>query len=143
MYTEHSTAPDSNARDEHGQIQGKSIPPFGFASYEFLLARYRFCQLKARAELLEDLETLDEASLIVEIDDYVEVLKEDCIDDLFDAISGALVLVFGAKPSTGFICGTKEAVLTGKPIAGSCCLDAPFELDGNMWGHEVSETLFL
>lgn len=39
----------------------------------------------------------------------------------------------------GFICGIKkEAVVAGgKPLPGSCCLDAPYELDVVNWGPAV------
>jgi len=59
--------------------------------------------------------------------------------DQFGPIQKALQLVFGANTSPGFICGVKDAVVYDRiPMPGSCCLDAPYELDGDSWGQPVS-----
>jgi hypothetical protein len=65
-------------------------------------------------------------------------------ENLFNAftdpatITKALELVFGDKPSVGFICGIKEAVVNGnEAMPGYCCLDAPYQLDEDQWGREV------
>jgi hypothetical protein len=53
-------------------------------------------------------------------------------------VTTALELVFGDKPSIGFICGIKEAVVNdNEAMPGYCCLDAPYQLDGDQWGREV------
>lgn len=60
-------------------------------------------------------------------------------DAYYNAITRGVELVFGDKPSVGFICSIKEAVIKdGKSLPGSCCLDAPFQLDGSNWGNAVS-----
>jgi hypothetical protein len=57
----------------------------------------------------------------------------------YDAITKGLARVFGAKTSVGFICGIKEGVVEdGNKLPGYCCLDAPYQLDNNYWGSEVS-----
>jgi hypothetical protein len=39
----------------------------------------------------------------------------------------------------GFICGIKEAVVNeAADLPGFCCLDAPYQLDNEDWGNEVS-----
>jgi hypothetical protein len=74
--------------------------------------------------------------------DYYNVLSDDdkslvpVSDDanlpkLFVRLTRAAELVFGDKPSVGFICGVKES----QKMAGSCCLDSPF---GQFWGTAVS-----
>ena len=66
----------------------------------------------------------------------------DC--DQFAPLQTALELVFGSHTSPGFICGIKDAVVNdGVPMPGTCCLDAPYELDGKNWGQPVSEPYLL
>jgi len=70
--------------------------------------------------------------------DYHEDITEQCLANFFDAISTGLKLVFGENASPGHICGIKDAIKEDKrPVPGTCCLDAPFELDGDNWGHKV------
>jgi hypothetical protein len=59
--------------------------------------------------------------------------------DYYNTITKGFELVFGDKPSVGFICGIKEAVVNkGKKLPGECCLDAPYQLDYSNWGNKVS-----
>jgi hypothetical protein len=47
----------------------------------------------------------------------------------------AAALVFGEKPSLGFVCGNADAVVNdGKNLPGYCCLDAPYQSDP--WGTD-------
>ena len=74
------------------------------------------------------------------VDDHINNITEDCVTNFFEPIATGLELVFGQNPSPGFICGMKDAiVIDGVSMPGECCLDAPFELSGNDWGHEVRE----
>jgi hypothetical protein len=60
-------------------------------------------------------------------------------DAYYNRITRGVELVFGDKPSVGFICSTKEAVINdGKDLPGFCCLDAPYQLDVSNWGNAVS-----
>jgi hypothetical protein len=61
----------------------------------------------------------------------------------YKAITKGFELVFGDKPSVGFICGIKNAVVNNekpipKDLPGECCLDAPYQLDNKNWGNKVS-----
>jgi hypothetical protein len=60
-------------------------------------------------------------------------------DGYYNAITRGIELVFGDKPSVGFICSVKEAVIIyGKDLPGYCCLDAPYQLNISNWGNAVS-----
>jgi hypothetical protein len=62
--------------------------------------------------------------------------------DYYDRITKGFELVFGNRPSVGFICGIKEAVVNHQAdLPGYCCMDAPFQLDNANWGNEVSVEL--
>lgn len=74
---------------------------------------------------------------VVTADQYWGNLTDKCVPEFFEPISKGLELVFGGKPSVGFICGVRDAIVDdGKQIPGTCCLDAPFQLDGDNWGNE-------
>ena len=113
-------------RDEFGQldsIQGA----YEIATYASLKADSVACRDKAK----EDWDGKDVAELH---EDY-----RKCIGEHMNSQFGrSLELVFGVKASPGFICGVKDAVIgKGKTLPGYCCLDAPYQLDGSAWGHEV------
>jgi hypothetical protein len=72
-----------------------------------------------------------------------EACERECIlerrEDYYNVITTGLELVFGKRPSVGFICGLKEAVVRdGKKLPGYCCLDAPYQLNNLDWGNAVS-----
>ena len=111
---------DSNARDVHGQLKGSSEPAFTHSSYTQLLWLYRKCEAKHRSDVDELLTGED---LKENITQCVGNLTTVCIPEFFESIRIGLEMVFGEKPSAGFICGTKEAIVEdGKTIPGSCCL---------------------
>jgi hypothetical protein len=59
-------------------------------------------------------------------------------EDYYNAITQAFELVFGDRPSVGYICGIKRAVVDhGKNLPGECCISAPFQSETN-WGNAVS-----
>ncbi|CAB9523634.1 expressed unknown protein [Seminavis robusta] len=59
--------------------------------------------------------------------------------DIFAPMQKGIELVFGAKTSPGFICGITQAIVDdGVSMPGSCCLDAPYELEGDSWGQPYS-----
>jgi hypothetical protein len=60
-------------------------------------------------------------------------------EEYYNKITTGFELVFGKRPSVGFICGVKEAVVNdGKKLPGYCCLDAPYQLNNSNWGNAVS-----
>jgi hypothetical protein len=72
-----------------------------------------------------------------------EACERECIlerrEDYYNVITTGFELVFGNKPSVGFICGVKEAVVKDKKkLPGYCCLDAPYQLNNQDWGNAVS-----
>ena len=118
----------SAKRNRHGQLTGIDSA-FVFSSYDELKADYEVCTSEADAD--EDIVG----------DDLTEAYKECLADHFNEPIGRSLELVFVFSASPGYICGIKEAVVDdGKPLPGYCCLDAPFQLDGEYWGHQVSLT---
>lgn len=64
------------------------------------------------------------------------------IKKLFGNFTKGLAMVFGDKPSPGYICGTKTAVVNDAlPLNSTCCLDAPYQLDNALWGTKVSANI--
>ena len=127
---------DSNSqlRDVHGQLttmQGA----FGFTNLGGLETDFKSCQNEARQEY-------DKPDSDMSLDDLTKAYNECLREKLYEPIDTSLELVFGSKPSIGFICGIKDAVRQyskndGKALPGHCCLDAPFQLDDQHWGYEV------
>jgi hypothetical protein len=62
-----------------------------------------------------------------------------CLLEAAEVIQRGLELVFGDRPTQGFICGVKEAVVGGASLPGYCCLDAPYQRQGDNWGYAVSD----
>ena len=126
--------PNSGLRDVHGQLttmQGA----FGFTNLGGLETDFKSCQNEARQEY-------DKPDSDMSLDDLTKAYNECLQEKLYKPIDTSLELVFGSKPSIGFICGIKDAVRQyskndGKALPGHCCLDAPFQLDGQHWGYEV------
>ena len=132
----------STHRTVHGQLKDNSNPAFKFVYYNDLVEEYEACDIELQKTLIKELgsKTRDGDHRKVS-NQYIGNLTSGCIRDFFEPIGKGLELVFGEKPSPGFICGIKDAMLEDdKPFPGSCCLDAPFELDGDNWGHAVSRT---
>ncbi|CAB9509313.1 expressed unknown protein [Seminavis robusta] len=62
---------------------------------------------------------------------------------VFSGIENGMKIVFGNKPSVGYLCGVKEAVVRpvsngggGSKFPGRCCLDAGYEHPGDDWGRK-------
>ena len=116
----------SAKRDGHGQLNGIN-GAYKSKSYSDLQSAFNTCQQQVNGD----------SSLT--LDEKDEQLREQCLaEDVNSAFSRSIELAFGFKASPGFICGIKDAVVNGsKKLPGRCCLDAPFELTGTQWGHEV------
>lgn len=63
-----------------------------------------------------------------------------CASEYFEAVQHGQQLVLGETSSApGFVCGIANAVVDeDKPVPGTCCLDAPYELSDADWGLSVS-----
>ena len=122
-----STGPTAAKRDEFGQlttIDGAYI----YKSYNELQGAYDTCKAEANAENQKDPDP----------EKLYEAHKECLADEFNGPIGNSLELVFGLDASPGFICGVKDAVVNdNKELPGFCCLDAPFQLPDDYWGHEV------
>ncbi|CAB9525265.1 TECPR [Seminavis robusta] len=137
----------SSGRDKHGHLISNTVPGFVFKKYTDLIAEYNICAsglvTQFDTTLTEALnnETVTDATIGKDVfdgkmDEFVDDLGKDCISPMFDQIGAGLELVFGEKPSPGFICGMKGAIISQESIMpGYCCLDAPYELQGDAWGH--------
>jgi hypothetical protein len=138
----------TETRTQHGQLKGNSRSAFLFQDYALLLEEYKACDAEHNGIAKQALTSAIAASTIEAateiftsgIDQYIGNLTEECIADVFEVVGTGLEFVFGDHPSPGFICGIKDAIVTeGLTIPGSCCLDAPFQLDGDDWGRQVSK----
>jgi hypothetical protein len=135
-------------RDVHGKLIRNDIPSFFYKTHQDI-----------KEELAQCLKSVDEDGIIEDCGDeekkpkdwnYWRCLMEEigeaqveCYGDALDVISQSLENVFGAKTSTGFICGIKEVIVEeggggADRMPGTCCLDAPYQLDGEKWGRSVS-----
>ncbi|CAB9521592.1 expressed unknown protein [Seminavis robusta] len=133
-------APESNGvgRDVHGKLLSNDKSGFVTMSYEKVRRTADSCINTQLAELHED--CLKESNkkqnskyYECKVEKREKAIKE-C--DRFGPVQTALDLVFGSQTSPGFICGIKDAIVNdGVPMPGSCCLDAPYELDGDLWGQ--------
>ena len=116
-------------RNEHGQLTSNS-GAYIFKSYNELKANYDTCKAEANSD-----SDLDQ-------DEKYEAHKECLADNFNGPIGMSLELVFGDDASPGYICGIKDAVKNdNKKLPGFCCLDAPFQLSDNYWGHEVRQEI--
>jgi hypothetical protein len=109
--------PDTSdrARDVHGKLTNNGKRGFIIKTY---------------GQLLE----LDYEACYKKEDKNSKELVKCYAEKVYMPIGKSLELVFGDRPSPGFICGIREAVVAGgKPLPGSCCLDTPYELDGVNW----------
>jgi hypothetical protein len=160
---------DSDARDKHGQIMGNSLSAYKtvplhtlntqfydcvrevFMEYNKVSKMLRICGEEAENCDDDFLREEDEVSFRVNdalhtryvkiFDDLVEGVA-DCIFDYIDELQHGLGLVFGEKMNGNFICSIKTAIVDGeKSTPGTCCLDAPYQLNENYWGHRVSSCL--
>lgn len=115
------------SRDIYGQLLGLHTPIFEYVRYSDLLTAYENCESDLPRSNLEH---------------YLGNLTEKCIAEFFQPVDTALELVFGEKPSPGFICGIKDRVVhDGKPLPGTCCLDAAYQLYDDHWGKSYDCSL--
>ena len=129
------------ARDAHGKLISNDRDGFSTAEFVDVMHTADSCMADKVSEISS--ECLEKTNNVANPEYYkckVEARQnaiEDC--DRFGPIQKALELVFGEKTSPGFICGIKEAVVNeGVAMPGTCCLDAPYELDGDHWGQRKS-----
>ncbi|CAB9517861.1 Apolipoprotein(a) [Seminavis robusta] len=107
------TGLSQNARDIHGKVQSEQDRSpydryFDYQAYHAIDLRH------------------------VKEKDKSKKLKEH-----FHQVQLGFGFVFGEKQSTGFVCGIKDAVLNhDKSMPGHCCLDAPYENEGDDWGRK-------
>ena len=114
-------------RNEFGQLATKN-GAYVFKDYMELLGEFHTCRAEANAENQKDPDP----------EKLYEAHKECLADEFNGPIGHSLELVFGLDASPGFICGVKDAVVNdNKQLPGFCCLDAPFQLADDYWGHEV------
>ena len=110
---------EENGRDVHGQLTS-SGSGYVFKSYTEIQSEFSHC--------LSGFE--DDA------DEQHEMTLECVKDTFYGQLEYGIQLVFGAQTSPGFVCGILESVKhQNKTLPGSCCLDAPYELSGDQWGH--------
>ncbi|CAB9513303.1 expressed unknown protein [Seminavis robusta] len=65
--------------------------------------------------------------------------KQDAIEDVFKKVQDGFDLALGEKQSVGFVCGVKQGITEfNQPFPGHCCLDAPYENQGDDWGRKKS-----
>lgn len=142
--------PITAARDRHGKLLWPSKEPtFITRIYNDFKSQADICEQGAELEKhIEDCqEELGGASGLLYDQCLIEKRAEsilDCFgDELHDKIQTSLELVFGANSSPGFLCGIKEYVVKSSgTLPGSCCLDAPYELEDDDWGRPVSRKSF-
>ena len=116
---------ESSGRDANGQLLSMNDSGFKCETYVEMLADYRGCAAKVVTEFDAK---LDKALLKASHDNearevfdehfngFVDTIGKSCIAEaLFDKIETGLALVFGTQPSTGFICGIKDATLAQPP----------------------------
>ena len=109
----------NSGRDVHGQLTS-SGSGYVFKSYTEIQSEFSHC--------LSGFE--DDA------DEQHEMTLECVKDTFYGQLEYGIQLVFGAQTSPGFVCGILESVKhQNKTLPGSCCLDAPYELSGDQWGH--------
>ncbi|CAB9501422.1 activity domain protein [Seminavis robusta] len=137
-------AVDASNRNKYGLIKNLDSPAFEFETFNDVMNKFEACADKQMPELnrlvvlaLTNTNRETAENLFVEaFQGYADDLTEECISNSFSLFDDALSLVFGGKPSPGFICGIREAVVDqNKPFPGKCCLDAPFQLESDDWGH--------
>jgi len=73
------------------------------------------------------------------LEDHCDACFDKCLGkSFFGPMRESIELVFSDQVSPGHICGVKEAVKnSGQKIPGTCCLDAPYQLEGNDWGFKA------
>ncbi|CAB9517870.1 expressed unknown protein [Seminavis robusta] len=137
-------AVDTSNRNDYGLIEDLELPSFEFETFTDVIQKFDACAEKLMPKLndgvilaldLDDREAA-ETNFTKAYQEYADDLTDKCISKYFSLFDDGLSLVFGGKPSPGYICGIKEAVVNqNKPMPGRCCLDAPFQLQDNDWGH--------
>ena len=134
-----------DARDEHGQIELMKGKPFNYIDYDYLLESYHECVRELDVKLFREEKPKwdDTDDLMKSLEDYYDEFFDTCLGEhFFVPIRNSIELVFGDQVSPGYICGVKEAVkVGGEKIPGTCCLDAPYQLDGDDWGFKVNQVI--
>ncbi|CAB9512779.1 expressed unknown protein [Seminavis robusta] len=121
-----------SGRDAHGQLRSDASA-FTFTSYTDLIAAFDACEELHRNGIDQ---TKTDGALQIEIEQYIGNLTETCIPQFFEPMTRGFELTFGERPSPGFICGIKDAIVKdGKSIPGKCCLDAPWQGKLDQWGQ--------
>jgi hypothetical protein len=119
----HPTGVDDDDKDDHGQSNSP-----GFVTEDAIEGVIEEC-------LRRD----SPFNQLFPINFYTPEILILCLAEAAEVIQRGLELVFGDRPSPGFICGVKEAVLGGASLPGYCCLDAPYQRQGDNWGYAVSD----
>ncbi|CAB9527659.1 expressed unknown protein [Seminavis robusta] len=73
-----------------------------------------------------------------DITDYKKL--QEVFGGSYKTVQEGFAMVFGEKVSVGFVCGIKEVVVEKGPekFPGTCCLDTPYDGNGDNWGREHS-----
>ncbi|CAB9517957.1 expressed unknown protein [Seminavis robusta] len=127
------------ARDIHGKLFNNDRSAYSVSSYATVKEETDACLKKEIAKI----DTACKGSEWKGAEYYKCVVDKTLAAhrkcDIFAPMQKGIELVFGAKTSPGFICGITQAIVDdGVSMPGSCCLDAPYELDGDMWGQPYS-----
>jgi hypothetical protein len=146
------TGHNPGARDEHGQINMIDMSsPFESTSSSVLIGDYALDRdveqpcydaccgllLGFDASFCDDNEAYAEQCATLVCPKPLKDKQKEA-SALGKKFQDGLDLMFGDSTSSGYVCGMKQAVLQGKPLPGSCCLDAPYQLAGPDWGYAVS-----
>eukprot|EP00977_Amphora_coffeiformis_P013338 scaffold3471_cov175-Amphora_coffeaeformis.AAC.12 len=126
---------DPSIRDEHGQLISNlnsglvtaNVNDLFDQAFEKVVREFYDCLVSIFDGILDS----------SEFNECMQDAYNDIYEQLFEQFTKGLELVFGDKPSLGFICGIKEAVREdGATLPGLCCIDAPYQLDEDYWGSE-------
>jgi len=128
------------ARDVHGQIRNSNNGAFNYFSFKYLEELFEECVKEVSEKIIDEVEEWKEPKDLESLlDDYYEDFFGRCVGrNFFGLMRQGIELVYGDRASPGYICGVKDAIKRGSgDMPGRCCLDAPFELEGDEWGLKV------
>jgi hypothetical protein len=155
-----------DVRDDHGQITNIALRAYETVSLKDLNATFDDCHSELFKEYMvvwEELRACGNATGSCD-DDFIREEKkvkfrdddelatgyeaifdtlvegfEGCVFDHIDTLQHGIGLIFGEQMNFNFICSLKTAIVDGtKSSPGTCCLDAPYQLNEAYWGQPVS-----